>query len=692
MKSFRTEIENPIVEKDILELEKKINAFNNQKIDDEKFRSLRLARGVYGQRQQGVQMIRIKLPLGRFTAKQLIRMAAVSDEYASSNLHITTRQDIQLHYVSLDRTPELWSELEKDQITLREACGNTVRNVTASVYAGVDPDEAFDVTPYAYAFYEYFLRNPICQDMGRKFKAAFSSAASDQALTFIHDLGFIPVIKKGKRGFRVMLGGGIGSQPVEANEVFSFLEADRMIPFSEAVIRVFDRHGERNKRNKARLKFLVKEIGLTTFLEWVAEEENSLLQKTYPIAVYDRDLKEPLYSEREAIKLDTKEFNLWKKTNLFKQKQAGYFSVGLPIEVGDISSSKARELAKVMLDFTRDDNRFSLGQSILLRDVEEGHLAALYNSLKEINLHRSGFHKLNDIVACPGTDTCNLGIASSMGLAKVLQQLIETEFHTLIEKYDLNIKISGCMNACGQHTLAHIGFQGMTVKANENIAPATQILLGGGVLGNGTGRFADKVLKVPAKKTPEVLRWILNDYDTERKSEEDFFAYYDRRTKDYFYQNLKHYSDVTNLKDSDLIDWGVKEKYKKEIGIGECAGVTIDLVQTLLFDAKESFDWATEAYKNERYSDAIYHAYNARIRGAKAVLTRTDAKINSHASIIAAFDPEFPEYESENKVAFKDAVLEFKKEGPSKSFASKYVEQAQPILLWIENKCHANIE
>ena len=692
MQSFRTEIENPIVEKDILELEKKINAFNNQEIDEEKFRSLRLARGVYGQRQQGVQMIRIKLPLGQFTAKQLIRMAAVSDEYASSNLHITTRQDIQLHYVPLDRTPELWTELEKDQITLREACGNTVRNVTASVYAGVDPDEAFDVTPYAYEFYEYFLRNPICQDMGRKFKAAFSSAASDQALTFIHDLGFIPVIKKGQRGFRVMLGGGIGSQPIEANEVFSFLEVDRMIPFSEAVIRVFDRHGERNKRNKARLKFLVKEIGLTTFLEWVAEEENSLLQKTYPIAVNDRDLKEPLYSGGETIKLNTKEFNLWKKTNLFKQKQAGYFSVGLPIEVGDISSSKARELAKMMLEFTRDDNRFSLGQSILLRDVEEGHLAALYNSLKEINLHRSGFHKLNDIVACPGTDTCNLGIASSMGLAKVLQQMIETEFHSLIEKYDLNIKISGCMNACGQHTLAHIGFQGMTVKANENIAPATQILLGGGVLGNGTGRFADKVLKVPAKRTPEVLRWILNDYDTERKSEEDFFAYYDRRTKDYFYQNLKHYSDVTNLKNSDLIDWGVKEKYKKEIGIGECAGVTIDLVQTLLFDAKESFDWATEAYKNKRYSDAIYHAYNARIRGAKAVLTRTDAKINSQASIIGAFDPEFPEYESENKVAFKDAVLEFKKEEPSKSFTYKYVEQTQPILLWIENRCHANIE
>ena len=510
MQSFRTEIENPIVEKDILELERKIQLFKEGKIDEERFRSLRLARGVYGQRQFGVQMIRIKLPYGKVSSEQLHRISDVSDEYSRGRLHITTRQDIQIHHVSLDRTPELWAQLEKDDITLREACGNAVRNITASETAGIDTAEPFDVSPYADATFKFFLRNPICQEMGRKFKMSFSGTDDDTAISFIHDLGFIAKIKiengVAKKGFKVLLGGGLGSQPRQANEVFSFLEADRMIPFSEAVIRVFDRHGERNKRNKARLKFLVKEIGLTTFLEWVAEEENSLLQKTYPIAVYDRDLKEPLYSEREAIKLDTKEFNLWKKTNLFKQKQAGYFSVGLPIEVGDISSSKARELAKVMLDFTRDDNRFSLGQSILLRDVEEGHLPALYTRLKEINLHRSGFHKLNDIVACPGTDTCNLGIASSTGIAAELERVIAAEYPQYLENSDLVIKISGCMNACGQHNMASIGFQGMTVKANENIAPATQILLGGGVLGNGTGRFADKVLKVPAKRTPEVLR------------------------------------------------------------------------------------------------------------------------------------------------------------------------------------------
>jgi sulfite reductase (ferredoxin) len=692
MKSFRTEIEDPIVEKDILDLEQKIHAFHNQKIDEEKFRSLRLARGVYGQRQQGVQMIRIKIPLGKFTAQQLLRMAEVSDEFASGNLHITTRQDIQLHYVPLDRTPELWATLEKDKVTLREACGNTVRNVTASIYAGVDPNEAFDLTPYAQAFFEYFLRNPVCQDMGRKFKVAFSSSSDDQALTFIHDLGFIPIIKNGKRGFRVLLGGGIGSQPIGAHEVFDFLEVERLIPFSEAVIRVFDRHGERNRRNKARLKFLIKEIGLEAFLELVITEEKGLAKATVPIEAEERALKEALYQSEKTLTINDTAFEDWKKTNLYAQKQKGFFAVGVPITVGDIDSKKARQLAKVILQFTKDDNRFSYGQSVLLRDVKEEHLPALYLALKELQLDRAGFQRLNDIVACPGTDTCNLGIASSMGLAKVLQEVVEKEYPDLIQKHQIDIKISGCMNACGQHTLAHIGFQGMTVKSNGKVAPATQILLGGGVLGNGTGRFADKVLKVPSKRTPAVLRWILDDFEKQRHSEEDFFAYYDRKTKDYYYQNLKHYSEVSDLTADDFVDWGVKEKYEKAIGIGECAGVTIDLVQTLLFDAKEAFQWAQEALLEGRFSDAVYHAYNARVRAAKAILTQGNAKINSHASIIDAFDPEYPQYEKEKGLSFKEEVLKIHHNKPTASLAKIYVEHTQPLLLWIENHCHAKVE
>ncbi len=686
MQSFRTEIENPIVEKDIIDLEQKIHAFKNNAIDEEKFRSLRLARGVYGQRQQGVQMVRIKLPMGRFTAKQLKKIAYVADEYGSGNLHITTRQDIQLHYVELDRTPQLWEELEKDQITLREACGNTVRNVTASATAGVDLDEPFDITPYAEAFFQYFLRNPICQDMGRKIKVAFSSNQKDDALTFIHDLGFIPKIKNGEAGFQLMLGGGIGSQPMPSQKLFDFLTTDQIIPYSEAIIRLFDRHGERNKRNKARLKFLVKDLGLEQFLTLVEDEKKSLLTQSFPIQATERKLDEAQVKLDEIDVQTDSAFTQWKKVNTFPQKQTGYLSVGIAVQTGDISSNKARKLAEVITRFTKNDNRFTIAQSVLLRDVKEEHLPALYLALKALDFHRIGFHKTNDIVACPGTDTCNLGIASSYGLARELQKVIEGEFNHLIEAHDLKIRISGCMNACGQHTLGHIGFQGMTLKANGNIAPATQILLGGGVLGNGNGRFADKVLKVPAKRTPDVLRWILNDFESNKSDSEDFFAYYDRKTKDYFYQNLKHHSETDQLKPEDFIDWGNETKYEKAIGIGECAGVTIDLIQTLIFEAEEAYGWALSALSENRLSDAVYHAYNGRIRAAKALLTANEQKTNSHKTIIDGFDVQFPHFKENNGVTFKEGIKDFTQKSPDTSFAKNFIQETQSFIAWVKKE------
>ena len=686
MQSFRTEIENPIVEKDIIDLEQKIHAFKNNTIDEEKFRSLRLARGVYGQRQQGVQMVRIKLPVGRFTANQLRKIAYVADEYGSGNLHITTRQDIQLHYVELDRTPQLWEELEKDQITLREACGNTVRNVTASATAGVDLDEPFDVTPYAEAFFNYFLRNPICQDMGRKIKVAFSSNEKDDALTFIHDLGFIPKISNGVRGFQLMLGGGIGSQPMPSQKLFDFLTTDQIIPYSEAIIRLFDRHGERNKRNKARLKFLIKDLGLEHFLTLIEDEKKSLLIQSFPIQATERKLDEA------QIKLDAIDvqpdpaFTQWKKVNTFAQKQPGYYSVGIAVQTGDISSDKARQLADLIVQFSRNDNRFTIVQSVLLRDVKEEHLPALYLALKALDFHRVGFHKTNDIVACPGTDTCNLGIASSYGLARELQKVIEGEFHHLIEAHDLKIRISGCMNACGQHTLGHIGFQGMTLKANGNIAPATQLLLGGGVLGNGNGRFADKVLKVPAKRSPDVLRWILKDFEANKTNSEDFFEYYDRKTKDYFYQNLKHYSEIDQLTPEDFVDWGNEKKYEKAIGIGECAGVTIDLIQTLIFEAEEACGWALNSLSENRLNDAVYHAYNARIRAAKALLTANEQKTNSHNTIIDGFDVQFPHFKESNGITFKEGIKTFTQKSPDTAFAKNFIQETQPFIAWVKNE------
>jgi len=315
MQSFRTELENPIVERDILELERKIHEFRDGKIPEEKFRSLRLARGVYGQRQPGVQMVRIKLPYGKMTLAQWKRIADVSDEFATGNLHLTTRQDIQIHFVSLDRTPELWNLLEQDSITIREACGNTVRNVTASDQAGIDPDEPFDVTPYAHGVFEFFLRKPVCQDMGRKFKIAFSSSEKDTALTFMHDLGAIPRIREIngelKRGFKVMVGGGLGAQPFLAITTHEFLEEELLAPYIESVLRVFDRYGERASRHKARIKFLIQKIGIDAFNELVKEEQKALTYQRYKIDTNQfQSFSLPSYRlPVEKIEIKNKNFN-----------------------------------------------------------------------------------------------------------------------------------------------------------------------------------------------------------------------------------------------------------------------------------------------------------------------------------------------------------------------------------------------
>ena len=685
MQSFRTELENPVVEKDILELERKIFAFRNNQMDGEKFRSLRLARGVYGQRQEGVQMVRIKLPMGKISAQQWRRIASVAHRYGNGNLHLTTRQDIQLHYVKLDDTPTLWAELEQDDITMREACGNTIRNITTSHVAGIDPKEVFDPTPYADAVFNYFLRNPICQDMGRKIKISFSSSPQDRAYSFVHDLGFIPKIENGNRGFQILLGGGIGAQPIHAQEVYSFLKVEETIPFMEAVIRVFDRYGERNRRNKARLKFLVQSWGIEKFLEAVASEVKGLPQEEYPIHVEEESIQLPAELTADTLDIDAA-FERWKATNVFPQKQAGLFSVGIPIAQGNIPWERVESLAQIIETYTGNDTRLTIGQSVFLRHVPETHLPQLYKALKENDWARAGFHKVNDIVACPGTDTCNLGIGSSMGLSEELQRVLETDYPEMLSEEDLEIKISGCMNACGQHTLAQIGFQGMSIKVGTQTAPATQILLGGGRLGEGKGRFADKVLKVPARKSPEALRWILDHFKSHRNPGEAFNPYYDRFGKNFFYQGLKHLSETEALTPEDFIDWGAEKRYEKAIGIGECAGVTIDLIQTLFFEAQEALEAGKNAFSENRFADAIYQSYNTQLRAAKGWLTYLEQKTNSQQTIIEGLDPNCPEFKETFGSSFEQLILKRNQHAPDEAFAKAYLNQAELILEWLQQK------
>lgn len=686
MKSFRTEIENPIVEKDIIELEQKIRKFNEGTIDEEKFRSLRLARGVYGQRQQGVQMIRIKLPYGKVTSNQLLRIADVADEYSTGRLHITTRQDIQIHYVDLNRTPELWAQLEKDQVTLREACGNTVRNVTASETAGIDPKEPFDVSPYAQTVFEYFLRNPIGQEMGRKFKVSFSATDADTGLSYMHDLGFIAKLKDGIRGFQVMVGGGLGSQPRHADLLFEFLPADKIIPLMEVVIRVFDRYGERKSRAKARMKFLLKDIGLNGFKALLKEEQQAIPVASYPIPFENYPTLSISKKQPEPVSsIDLESFEQWKRTNLIPQKQTGYVAIGIKVLLGDFFTDQARKLAQLVQDYAAGEIRLSLCQNILIPHVREDRIPFFFQELQKLGLADAGYNTIQDITACPGTDTCNLGIASSTGIAKKLEEVLATEYPHHLQNPDLVIKISGCMNACGQHTMAHIGFQGMSIRTKDKlVAPALQVLLGGGNHGNGKATFADKVVKIPSKRGPQALRLILNDFETNGEGN-TFDAYYAAQGERYFYELLKELTNTDNLTQEDFVDWGNAEKYKKEIGIGECAGVIVDLVATLFFESHEKIEKATEALENGKWAASIYYSYQAMVNAAKALLTAEKTKTNTHASIIKDLDRLFVQ---QGRLAFEGGfealVLQLNQNRPSQTFANAYLEDAKTVLEKLE--------
>jgi sulfite reductase (ferredoxin) len=688
MQSFRNELEdlsNPVVAQDIIDLEKKILLFREGKIDSEKFRSLRLVRGIYGQRQQGVQMIRIKLPFGRMTTTQLRRIADISDEYGSGNLHATTRQDIQIHYVSLDRTPELWAKLERDDITIREACGNTVRNITASATAGIDPNELFDVSPYAEEMFRYFLRNPVCQEMGRKFKMAFSSTEDDTAFTFIHDLGFIPKIKDGKRGFKVVIGGGLGANPTLALTAYEFLEEDQIIPFTEGVIRVFDRYGERNRRMKARLKFLMEDIGLDAIMKLVEQERKALKYQSYKIDIKDlTEVPHRSIEVGEAPAVDEKQYDRWLKSNVFEQKQKGFFGVYLKVLLGDMSSTKARQLAGIVERFGGSELRVTVNQGYLIRFVQPQVLKHLYVALDQIGLADPGFDSTADITACPGTDTCNLGISSSYGIAKALEKIIREEYPDLIYNTALKIKISGCPNSCGQHGLAGIGMHGSTIKDKAgNVMPSLIILLGGGRLKNGEGVISDKLIKIPSKRGPQALRLLLDDYEKNGLEGEYYHDYFKRMGRIHFYDFLKPLNDFTTLTLADYIDWDEEHKFVLHTAVGECAGVIIDLVATLFYETDEKLELAQVALERGQYADSIYRSYTAFINTAKAMLLTKDIRPSTHHQTLQEFQKNFVAEGLYSQLSdFPAHVLRINQNHPSAEFAREFLDDS---TLFLEN-------
>jgi sulfite reductase (ferredoxin) len=592
-----------------------------------KFQKIRLQLGTYAQRQDGVQMQRIKIPFGGLNSAQLRRLSDVSDKYASGFMHLTTRQDVQLYYINLETVPNMMRELADVGITTREACGNTVRNVTACHQSGVSPTETFDVTPYADAFKDFMLRNPICQNMGRKFKVCFEGCQDvDHAGVKIHDLGFRARVKEvdgvKKRGFQVHVGGGLGASPSLGHLWTEFLPVEDMIPFSAAVVRIFDRYGERKVRMKARMKFLVRKLGWEEFRKIVEEEWAALkvdpswndYLKNISEEVVPPSVNEDIPPAPEGTESDPAYLE-WKESCVRPHELPGFAMVNLRIHNGDVTSDTGRALADITDIYSASDIRISISQNLILRWVPVKALPSLYAALKKIDLINLGPETFDDITACPGADTCRLGITSAKGLATTLFDGMSNglgQFKQLSK--DMNIKISGCPNSCAQHVTASIGFQGASLSNEGRNVPAEQVFVGGGLYGDDT-RLATSIIKVPTKNAPKVVHKLLELYRDERQGEEHFDLVMERLGRDRIKNEITKFTDIPTFEEDPSFyeDWGhEEEKFELQKGVkGECAGATVEEKIPTFKDAQKRIQQAEALLKHGEYKTSIMEAYHS---------------------------------------------------------------------------------
>ena len=597
---------------------------------EEIFLEFRLRHGVYGQRDDGSQMIRVKIPFGGLNAAQLEMLADIAEEFSDNIIHITTRQDVQYHYVDINNTPELMRRLASVGITTKEACGNVVRNVTACPLAGVCNDEPFDVTPHSMALSAFLLGHQDAQDFGRKFKIAFSGCHEHACgLGYMHDIGAVAVLKevdgKLKRGFRLLVGGGLGAVPHQAKVFDEFVPEEELLPISQAIAKVFTRLGERKNRNKARMKFVVAKLGVEEFRRLVLEEREQLRYEPAWTAhldnldAYDEMPLKPPSQLNGVPKPDG--FEGWYDTNARPQRQPGYTVVNITLPLGDITADQARALASISRKYVKDTVRTTVEQNLVLRWVSMSDLPALYQDLNAIGLAASGAETLVDITACPGTDSCKLGISSSRGLAAHLRNyFLETGVKEEIQ--DLRIKISGCPNSCGQHHIANIGFFGSSRRMGEHIAPYYQVMLGGHATDNA-GAYGLPTGKIHGKNIPQFIEHLTAKYIDERKEDEPFTDYIARLGKVEIKAILRQYDQIPTFEEdpSYYIDTGDTKEFKLKKGVGECAGALIELVSFILEEADRLIYEAGLQLERDEYTVSAQHAYEAMIKAADALLT-----------------------------------------------------------------------
>jgi len=575
----------PILEREFDDFDTESTRFLTGELDGEDFTKFRLKQGVYGQRQPNVQMVRVKLPLGGVTPDQLDAFADGIERYVPLRKgHITTRQNIQMHHVPLPDAAKLIRELGDAGLSSREGCGNTMRNVTGDPRAGTLEGELFDITPYAGAYVRYFVRHPTTQNMPRKFKTAFAATDEDNAITKIHDLAFLPKIRDGVRGAEVLVGGGTSIMPRLAPTLYDFVELDNgdYLKVAEAVVRIFDRTDWlRPNRARARIKVLVDKIGIDAFREMVEEElagdwvDERDFSPDRILFEYDEEANAPARPQSFASPNgDNREFTRFVETNVQGQRQHGFSTVEVKVPLGDLTPGQFRGLANIMRAYTGGFARTSVHQNLILRWVRDESVYDVWRGLGELKLNDPGADEITDVVSCPGTDSCKLGITSSMGLNQAIhERLVQMQVDDELTRR-IHVKMSGCPNGCGQHHIANIGFYGASIKVGEHTIPAYIPHVGGAYEG-GDVRYGQRLkARLPAKRVPEaVQRWV-RFYESERQDGEEFNAFVDRVGPQEFEAQVK---DLTlpiefSLENMNyFIDWTKSSPFEVIRGEGECA-------------------------------------------------------------------------------------------------------------------------
>jgi sulfite reductase (ferredoxin) len=624
---------SPEMAKDIASFEAEIQRLKKGEIPEEDFKAFRLQHGIYGQRQPGVQMVRIKIPYGGLSSEQMVRIAEISEEFSDGISHVTTRQDIQLHWVPLDQIPMVMRGLAEVGITTREACGNTVRNVTACHFAGVCQSEIFDVTPYAQAISAFLLRNPVCQSLPRKFKIALSGCPTDCALTHIHDIGLIATKRQeGGRdipGFKLYVGGGLGSSPKVAKLLSEFVPMEDLLPYCEALIRVFNQRGNRKNRNRARMKFLIERIGMAEFRRLFDIEYNAILEKGKPSldlpVILDSEIPSlPVLNGTRKIRENGHfgaVYEKWLKSNVISQKQKGYVTVVINLPLGDMTATQFKDLATIAKDFAGGHVRTTVQQNIVLRWIRAADLKALYLSLLKISLADGGAQRLGDVTCCPGSDTCNLGITSSIGVSRALTDALKA--NGLADVEGMGIKISGCQNSCGQHHVASIGFHGVSKKVSGRLVPHYEMHLGARTHNDGGASIAKATMKLPARQIPEAVEHLVKLYQSEKTQDQSFADYVDHLGRDKIKEVLAPYTHVPTFEESPefYYDWESNSEFNLEgMGAGECAGSADEMLQSGLEEANRSLEHSTLMFEKGQLSDAVSKSYQAVLTASKALL------------------------------------------------------------------------